>query len=367
MKLIKRFSQLLFAFSLLLFVLSRRFIKLSAFFNRTICQTVRLLLAHMTSRVSFSIFEGAVILSPFFIIMWLVSFFKSKRGICKQLFTFLSIFLLIPSLYILTVGISYISPSPFFTPENVSKDDLIYAARTLANEISDVSLENGEIPNISQICDELSRSYVFFQDIHGYRGNIFPRAKEVFNSKLLARMGTLAFYSFPTGEVNINTLPPKYTLPFTIAHEYAHYVGISSERDANFMAFLTSLNSTNGYIRYSGLISGLEFLLSDICKVNKEVYNEILSTLPEYAVTDLAAYREYSNEYEKGIVFGISDGLNSAHLDVWDENGRNSYSDVSRLIVAYINNYISLRIKCSETTVFWSEKWDDLLFAEGKG
>lgn len=337
MKLIKKLSCCFFAFSLSLFTISSIFAPLSAYFNRTVCQFVREVLALLSSSVSFSIFEGAVLLSPFFIIIVFMVIFKSKKSISKQFFAFASLFLIVPSLYFLTIGISYKTPSPFMAPNNVNKDRLIYSAEILAKNISDIPCGEDSLPDMTELCDELARSYHSFCDVHGYYGKTFPRPKRIVFSKALSRMGTLAFYSFLTGEININTEIPDYTVPFTVAHEYAHYVGISSERDANFMAFLACINCDDRYVRYSGMLSGLEYLLSDIYKADSKAYTDILLRLSERAISDMALYRDYSNKYENGLVFEALDSLNSAHLDIWDAGGKYSYSGVSRLIVAYIN------------------------------
>ncbi len=363
MKLIKKLSCCFFAFSLILFTISSIYAPMSAYFNRTVCQFFRELLALLTTVVPFSIFEGAVLLSPFFIIIVFIVVFKSKKSISKQFFAFISLFLIIPSLYFLTIGISYKTPSLFATPNNLNKDEFAYSTEILAKNISDIPCDEDSLPDMTELCDELTRSYRFFCDVHRYYGKTFPRPKSILFSEALSRMGTLAFYSFPTGEININTEIPDYTVPFTVAHEYAHYVGISSERDANFMAFLACINCDNRYVRYSGMLSGLEYLICDIYKSDRETYEYILSLLPERAISDMELYREYSKKYENGFVYNASDKLNSTHLDIWDENGRYSYSGVSKLIVGYINRSYFLRIKCSETTVFWSEKWDDLLYA----
>ncbi len=366
MKLIKKIPYFLLAFSLILFTFSLISRLLGTYFNRTACQLAREILAFLTSVVSFSIFEGAVLLSPFLVIITLTAIFKSSKNISKQFFTFVSFFLIIPSLYFLTIGISYKADSPFVSSVNINEDELICSAEIITKGISEFSDCENSFPDITEISDELARSYSCLYNVHGYTGNVFPRPKEILFSKWLSHMGTLAFYSFPTGEVNINTEIPDYMVPFTIAHEYAHYVGIASEQDANFMAFLACVNSNNGYIRYSGLLSGIEYLLSDIYKCDKEIYKRVFSLLPERAISDMKLYREYSKKYERGFFFSVSDELNSAHLDIWDKNGRHSYSGVSGLIADYINSSFSHCIKCSETTVLRSEKWDDLLYAGEK-
>ena len=352
-----------FAICTVMFLTSANFSS-ARFLNRTVCQFVRSSLAAVTSLVPFSVFEAFIILSPVFLVFILRYIFKaSVCNMRKRFVAVLSLLSLLPSFYILTIGISYRVPSPVQMKNGeLTEDELISSAEHLASSIYEISDYISEAPKMRELRDELSRSYSSNLTDYGYNGQKFPLPKKVVFSRALSYIGSLALYSFPTGEVNINTEIPEYTVPFTVAHEYAHFIGIASERDANFFAFVACVNSESQYVRYSGLISGLEYLLSDIYKTDRESYLSILSALPERAASDMELYKQYTMKYKDSFVFYASDKLNSAHLGVWDEFGKHSYSQVTRCIVRYLNKSGSLRIKCSETTVFRSEKWDDLLY-----
>ncbi len=366
MKLIRKIPYIFLAFFAICTVmfLTSADIPSARFLNRTVCQFARSSLAAVTSLLPFSVFEALIILSPVFLVFIFRYIFKaSVCNMRKRFVAVLSLLSLFPSFYILTLGISYRAPSPVQLKNGeVTEDELISSAEYLASSISEISDYISEAPSMPELRDVLSRSYLSNLADYGYNGQKFPLPKKVLFSRALSYMGTLAFYSFPTGEININTEIPEYTVPFTVAHEYAHFMGIASERDANFFAFVACVNSKSKYVKYSGLMSGLEYLLSDIYKTDRESYFSILSILPVRATSDIDLYKQYSVRYKDSFIFSVSDKLNSAHLDVWDEYGRHSYSKVTRCIVDYLNKSGSLRIKCSETTVFWSEKWDDLLY-----
>ena len=81
--------------------------------------------------------------------------------------------------------------------------------------------------------------------------------KPIIFSQMLSRLGIYGFYSFLTGEVNINTEIPQVTVPSCIAHEYAHSQGFSREGEAEFLAYLVCRESDSDLIKYSGNISAL--------------------------------------------------------------------------------------------------------------
>ena len=157
-------------------------------------------------------------------------------------------------------------------------------------------------------------------------------------SKLVSYTGALAIYSFPTGEVNVNTNAPSYTIPFTVLHEFGHSCGLMSEADANFFAYLASLESDSHFIRYSAALSVLEYLLADLKKVNFNAYLCCYNGLSERARNDIKSWQEYSEKYHRGWVFKAFENSNRAHLKTWDMNGSVSYVRVTVYVTNYLNS-----------------------------
>ena len=57
---------------------------------------------------------------------------------------------------------------------------------------------------------------------------------------------------FAEAQVNEDVLPEQY--PFTMAHEFAHLLGVGSEAEANYFAFLVCMQSDSDAMRYKRIL-----------------------------------------------------------------------------------------------------------------
>ena len=330
---------LIFVLSLALLGLSRASERFSKAINESICQKIRGVLASINSVFSFSIFEILVLLSPVLIFI-AVRFVLSNNEKMKARFVsalgFISLF---ASLYILTLGISYDYPSPFLRYSGaVDGDKLCRAANILCDIVNEESKSASENPSFDFISQEVNEVYKKNSSAYFRKATRLPSPKPLISSRLVNYTGILALYSYPTGEININTAVPTYTLGFTIAHEYAHAVGFSSESDASFLAFVLAFESDFPTFRDSVFLSVLDNMLSDIKSFSKEEYYAVVSRLCERAKLDITSYRTYLKKYGPSYIYKAFDTLNSEHLDVWDKNKRHSYLAVSRYVTNYLNS-----------------------------
>ena len=55
---------------------------------------------------------------------------------------------------------------------------------------------------------------------------------------------------------------PSIDFSITVLHEQAHQLGYAAEEDANFLAFISSINNQDPLIQYSGYVFGLSYLLN---------------------------------------------------------------------------------------------------------
>ena len=147
--------------------------------------------------------------------------------------------------------------------------------------------------------------------------------------------GITGIYSFFTGEPNINMDYPDYSLPFTVAHEFAHQRGICREDEANFMAFLVCVSSSDPYIRYSGYLNLYGYLAGSLYRADSEKYKELSLMLLDNAQLDRAAYSEVSRAHSDSWFNKLNDRLNDSYLKFNGTEGVVSYSYVVRLAVAY--------------------------------
>lgn len=188
---------------------------------------------------------------------------------------------------------------------------------------------------VDEISDEVlacarkaSEKYSFFQK-HPFK------AKPIALSTPLAYTGISGIYSFFTGESNVNTAFPEYTLPFTIAHEYSHQMGIGSEKEAEFAALLICLESDIPYVRYSAYSQVAITLLNILYEKDEENFYRLFTKLPTCLVNDIYLSSVASQKYSETLADEIATTINDMYLSASGDNGVVSYSLSSKLFVSY--------------------------------
>ena len=328
---------LIFATSIILLISSSSSEKAALLINTEICQRIRLVLSSITSLLPFSVFEILVFLSPFLVLFALRYIARGEADVKRRFVRVLSFLSVFVSLYILTLGISYNTPSHFSEYASpVSKDDLIFAATVLRDAVNVESEIMTDEPSFESMRVDASRAFSVAAEKIGLKAGNISRPKPLISSKLVSYTGALAIYSFPTGEINVNVDAPTYTLPFTLLHELGHSCGAASETDANFIAYLAALESDSHFLRYSVSLSLLEYMLSDLKGVDLEAYLKCFEGLSEIAKEDMNLWHKYSKKYHSSLIFRIFDLSNTHHLERWDNNGSAAYSAVS----VYVTNYL---------------------------
>ena len=95
-------------------------------------------------------------------------------------------------------------------------------------------------------------------------------------------------------EAQVNTELLEYEYPFTVAHEMAHLVGVTSEAEASWWGFACCRESSNPYVRYSGYLAILPYVLSNARGLlHEDEYIAWTETLCQKAKEDYMKSREY--------------------------------------------------------------------------
>ena len=150
------------------------------------------------------------------------------------------------------------------------------------------------------------------------------------------------FYTFFTGEANINVDFPDYTLPYTAAHEFAHQRGIARENEANFIAFLVCSSSDDLYLQYSGYLNLYEYVASALYSASPTMYYEVYATVPAYAKQEMRAYSAFYAKYKDSEAGKVGSSINNAFLQAnGTVEGTKSYGLVVDLAVAYYRTVVS--------------------------
>lgn len=99
---------------------------------------------------------------------------------------------------------------------------------------------------------------------------LLNRPKPILWSGIMAKMGIKGYIGAYFNEPLLSRQLMDEEYPFTSAHELAHVLGISSEAEANLMAFLVCSESSDAQIQYSGYASLLGYVLSNASRVLTE-------------------------------------------------------------------------------------------------
>ena len=338
---------LFFAFSVGIFILCLLLPNVANYLNFFVASYPRAYFASLGALVGFSIFEILVISLPLFIFLALLYINRAKGNrVASQRFVFLlSLMSILPSSYICMIAVPSLSSSLIaFESGEVESSDVILAAKTLSVGVNELSDQGCRELSYTFLSDEFSNVYEALFLEYGLPPHKLQTVKPMYFSKALSYTGALALYSPPTGEINISTEIPDYMTPFTVAHEYAHCLGIAGEGDANILAFVACERSENPSVQYSARLFMLEYLLSDLYTMDKKMYINVYNSLDDKVKSDIRAHAEYSKKYESSSAFRIFEGLNLAHVKIWDIDGANSYSATSLKFAYYLK--ITKNILC---------------------
>jgi hypothetical protein len=184
---------------------------------------------------------------------------------------------------------------------------------------------------LNDACIKAAEKYKFISPL---RSNF----KDVVLSPYMTYTHISGVYSYYTGEANINTSFPDYTLPFTAAHEMSHQRGIAREEEANFVAYLICMESDDNYIRYSAYLNLLEYVQSALYKADKSAYKAFSYTLGSDILLEFRAYNAFFDKYRENVVADISQTVNDTYLQSQGQSaGTMSYSFVVGLAIAYLD------------------------------
>lgn len=321
------------------------------FLNSYISIVPRAILTFVTNLVPFSVAEALLFLTP--VIAVILIRYASKyhgdswRSVFIYMGTMASVLCVLYMLFFWVYGVGY-HTSPLedkleLKREAVSAEELKETADILAEkaneEAKNVLFRKGYssvMPyGIATLSDKLCDAYEGFSEDLRIVRKLESNLKPVILSDAMSHTHITGVYSYFTGEANINTVFPDYTIPFTAAHEMAHQRGIAREDEANFVAFLVCIESEDAYIRYCGYVNMLEYVMDALYSADPELYAENVKTLDAVVRYELIAYADFFTKYRDSKVSEISGAINDSYLKLNGTKGEKSYGMVVDLAVAY--------------------------------
>lgn len=344
-------AALLFLVALLLFVVSLLSSAAADFINFRLGGALRAVPTALTAIFPFSVIEIVLILAlpaAIFLLVYLIRRAGSREQFYRSLAGCLTAILLFAAFYLVTVAPGYrtsrlsdrLGLAEQEIDEEILRDTALYLlreARSLEGELA--RGENGATVlslDFSDLTKEILRGYEAIDPSGKLSSPSAARLKPVMLSSLMSSAHFLGIWSYVTGETNINTQFPDYTIPYTAAHEMAHQRGIAREDEANFMAFLALSACDDPYLRYSGYLGLYEYVSYALYEHYPDTYfSVVLPELGDGVRDEMIAYEEFFEPHEGSTLSEITGAVNDAYLKANGTSGEASYGEVVRLAVAY--------------------------------
>jgi hypothetical protein len=167
-------------------------------------------------------------------------------------------------------------------------------------------------------------------------GEVVP-AKRVLLSHVMAFLGMSGIFVPFTGEANVNTTLPEWTLPFVAAHEIAHQRGFAREDEANYLAYAACARHPEAAARYSAALEGSLFVMA-VLRVRDPAAHHALEARRGAAVRrDLEALEAWRRRY-KSRAADVHEKVNDAYLRAQGTEGVTSYGRMVDLLLAERRN-----------------------------
>ena len=327
------------------------FPEFSDIFNRYVSPFVRGFLATLTGWIPFSLAEFLLLMVPFIVIAIVVFGLKryssSWRDVLIFSLTILSVAAYVFSTFTLGFVPAYrgsrLDKKLGLEKQPVSADELRDTTYAVLEELTAIESEIGfksdgfsVMPySYEELNDKLMDAYDVACEKYDFIPKLHSRVKRIMLSEPMTYTHISGVYTFFTGEANINTNFPDYTLPYTAAHELAHQRGIAREDEANFVAFLVCKESDDVYIRYSAYLNMYEYLRNALYAANPDYYTETYYSVPVNCRKEMTAYSKFFDKYRENVIEEVSESVNDTFLTINGTEGTRSYGMVVDLAVAY--------------------------------
>jgi hypothetical protein len=163
------------------------------------------------------------------------------------------------------------------------------------------------------------------------------RPKNMIFSSLIAKFGLSGYFGPYFNEIHLNRflLPMEY--PFVLAHEKAHQFGITSESEANLVAFIICTTSDDKRLQYSGYLYILSYFLPDARHMKG--YQAYVNKISDPVIEDFRFQRKYYLGLQNVKLRNAQAAANNVYLKTnFIKSGIKNYNQVVTLVLKWYRN-----------------------------
>ena len=183
--------------------------------------------------------------------------------------------------------------------------------------------------------DEPGKQWKIFRNASGA-----PVKKLSVTGGFYLKRGIAGIFMPLTAESSVPELDAVADLPYTMAHECAHRLGIASEEEANFAAYLACDCSDDPYFLYSGYYSAYIFCRNKLAKADsswsKKLNEAAVGEGYELLFQDVRESAAWYKNFEKEKAVKKMETVNDNYLKTFSqEEGVKSYGEVVNDLIAW--------------------------------
>lgn len=205
-----------------------------------------------------------------------------------------------------------------------------------------ISVSASDYSNIDSLVEESYSANSAVLCIHYPNGS--RRPKTMIFSSFFGKLGVNGYFGPFFNEIHINyyLLPVDY--PFVLAHEKAHQFGITSEAEANLVAFVICVKSADQRLRYSGYQSLLLYFLKEAHQMKE--YKEYINKIDKRVIDDIRFRQKYYLGLENKNLSDMQTAVNDTYLKANRiEKGVKNYDQAVSLVLNWYYNMKLIREK----------------------
>ena len=326
-------------------------------YSTTINKATIEILSFITGWIPFSLYDIFVVVVCIGLIVYIISVIRRcfiyrkniLRILTKGLLNIVSFFSVLYFLFIVLWGINY-NRVPFNESIGVSitkhnYEDLGSLYEYLINECNSIRAKlpedsSGvvEINDYKSIFNRAEKGYNAIDNLYPTLKGNYSKPKYILSSEIFNYTGITGIYFPYTGQANVNVKVPLMTIPATTLHEMAHQRGYAHEDEANFIAYLASINHPDLDFQYSGYLLALAHTSNALYTANIDLLKSLNGKLSDAVMRDLIYKSEFWQKYE-GQVSKVSSKINDSYLKSNGvSDGEKSYGRMVDLLLSYYNN-----------------------------
>ena len=317
-------------------------LRLSHFYACSVYPAIGSVLSSVSGLVPFAVGDIFIALS----ILWVIFCLRKKATLLKAAEYLLWIYVW----FYIAWGLNYTQPNIYLRtgmkPTEVDKDKLREFAYRYADSINLLS-EEQRVKSEEQESEEWKRRVSdAIQNVYEKMGqreginapfNPHPHAKTMVFTPISSMVGVTGSMAPFFCEFTLNGDIRPHDYPAIYAHEYAHFLGIAHEGEANFYSYLACTSSTDKAVKFSGYYHILPHVLNSVFnllgeKEGEKFLNHIRPEIIRLAKDDRHYWlskRSKALSSMQDYVFDLY--LKGNHVS----EGRKSYSGVIALIMAW--------------------------------